>query len=111
MRNPKLDAAKKILQRNGVDLPDREMTALLAEIDKATAVEYETGDFVEFNEGMGEMGHGWIRGLEGKDYKVLVWSPDEEKYPQYNRVIARGDVFRLSSEARAQQYHNERSRA
>lgn len=102
MKDERLAAARAFLQQKGFPLPDDVINGLFDAVKDKSQVVYETGDFVEVNQGMGEIGFGWVRGVEPGGYKIRWWAPKEED--QYTSGCAAGDVRRLSSEGKAQAY-------
>ena len=110
VKNEKLEAAKTFLKKAGQDdIPDETLLGLFEVIrDKRDAI-YEEGDFIFYNEGMGEAGHGTVVRRAGNNYAVMTWTHDPKKFPSHPTVVPIGDVFRLSNEEEAMDYYLVRS--
>lgn len=102
MRDDRLTAARNFLNFKGFPLPDYIINGLFDAVKDKSTVVYEPGDFVEINQGMGEIGFGWVRGIESGGYRIQWWASKEED--QYTSGCAAGDVRRLSDEGKAQTY-------
>lgn len=104
MRDERLHEAQKFLRQQGHELPDETVLGLLAAIKGKREKVYEKGDFVFYNMGMGEAGHGTVTKVEANAYKVDTWTPNEKIHKSYPHHVGAGDMIGLSNEREAQTY-------
>lgn len=109
MKNDKLIAAQSFLETHGVHLTDVVVLELLDCIKDKASIAYDIGDFVSFNEGMGEMGHGQIVSMSGQIYKVQYWTHDPVAYPSHIHTVTHSDMRGLSTPNKAMGYYLDRS--
>ena len=118
VKNEQLAVAREYLDRYSLEIgyiSDEILLELIKKISKAKPAIYEPGDFVVFNLGMGETGHGTIRhvsggaGLMGNSpmvYGIDFWFPDGRSHLAY---VGEGDIKGLSTPEKALEYHKARS--
>lgn len=107
MRNQQLDIAKTFLKQEGFDdIPDKTLLLLFDLIKGEPSAVYETGDFVIFTAGMGEMGFGWVQGLCPGGYRIKLWISDSDRV--VNVGVDEGSVRALSTTQEAKDYYKVR---
>lgn len=110
MKNQRLEAGRAYLKREGYDdIPDKIILGLFSHMEHEESEEYEPGDFVIWNEGMGEVGFGTISEIKSYHYVVDVHLYPGEAAEPYNRRVNRSDVFKLSTPEEADEYFNIRT--
>ncbi len=112
-------AAKAILNKHGLVMPDAVIEEMLVAASDRPTAEYEVGDFVRFSEGMGETGYGTVIRVMGDDtwtgYHIAVHGavPDDEGYYRGHDTfgVTAGDVHGLATVKEAEDYIRLRSMA
>lgn len=103
MKNGKVLAVQATLRKHGITIDTDVALDILAAVSTRTEAEYEVGDFVELYEGMGEVGFGEIRKVNGDGtFAVEYWNESKEEFTFTNP--RRNEISRLSSKEEAREY-------
>ncbi len=87
MYNGKIKAGRKLLDDHGFSIPDDLLAELVAVMQDQPAAVYEPGDFVAYNEGMGEQGYGTVEVLKPNGfYRIACFRAD------YSTHVPSGDM-------------------
>ncbi len=109
MIEARLQRGREYLAAHGVELRDQQLQGLYEAMSKGPAVQYQQGDFIAYNEGMGERGYGRVELHEFDLCTVTPYHGGRKEFENYTVRVAASDVFRLSTPEKAQSYYLQRS--
>lgn len=107
MKNGKVLAVNEVLKNHGIEITTDIALEILAAISTRAWSEYEVGDFVMINAGMGECMFGEVIKASPEKYKVNIWDEATEKFIYKTDVY--NDITGIYSKEKARDYYLVRS--
>lgn len=108
MKRAKLLSAQSVLRAEGFEVPIDVIERMLDTVAALPKILYEYGDFVIFNEGMGEAGHGTIQKRNGEGYIVASYDYGGRAASLPRRIHAH-DIHTITTHREADDYFDIRS--
>lgn len=107
MKNGKVMAVISVLKKHGIDINNDIALEILAAESTRESSEYEVGDFVLINDGMGEYSFGEIVKASPRNYKINIWDAVEEKFTYIRDVY--NDIRYITTKEEAREDYLVRS--
>jgi hypothetical protein len=104
MRRGQFDAIESLMKAHGLNVSSSMINAIISIVENYRDVIYEVGDFIAFNEGMGEQGYGTIIKTGDTRVAVEVFGYQQPSQKPYSASVGIRDISGLATENDAMEY-------